>query len=289
MAIIVAKYNSRCGACGQFIDAGERINFERGKKATHVDCASGAAASKRRDAERVERHTPRPAAAPSVEDAPFVAYEKWEPCKRAFLRSAVGEVRRDAKARGESLKRLSGVFVVVSQDAHYQNAEDNEDMGDCSGAGWLVTLYLRRATPEEEQKDVESRLGPALVKWAEAMIVSRKVSAKREADAAFEALASRPGCTQVNLWRIHAWMGEGEGEDLWKDERGSWRRRVDLPDGGEVIISHDYIYDWDQPFQVAGPTDLLERAAVAEAIPGIFYALERFARSSGALVEGKVA
>lgn len=38
--VIRAKFNSRCPSCGQFISAGEEIEWERGKKATHVECPS---------------------------------------------------------------------------------------------------------------------------------------------------------------------------------------------------------------------------------------------------------
>ena len=36
--VITAKFNSRCPRCGQFISTGDEIEWERGKKARHVEC-----------------------------------------------------------------------------------------------------------------------------------------------------------------------------------------------------------------------------------------------------------
>ena len=36
--VIRAKFNSRCPRCGGFINAGDEIDWEHGKKATHVKC-----------------------------------------------------------------------------------------------------------------------------------------------------------------------------------------------------------------------------------------------------------
>lgn len=293
--IIVAKYNSSCPKCGTFIDAGTKVEWSKGQKATHVTCPSGeAASSKRRDAALVARHTvSHHVPVPNAETAPFVAYEKWEPCKRAALGSAVGEQRRYEGKRGTAYERgaqngaqkpAHGCFTVVAQDARYESTEDNEDIGDCTGPGWQVTLYLRRATPEEEQKDINGRLGPALVKWALAMIASRAVSAKREAKAALEALAAQPGCVRVELWSWpEALRTAGTCETLWDDGKGSTRRRITLDDGSVILASHDYIYDWDQPFVLAGPESVLAPLALAQALPYAFGCLQRLAKASGSM------
>lgn len=39
--VIRAKFNSRCPKCGNFINAGDEVNWERGSKATHVTCPEG--------------------------------------------------------------------------------------------------------------------------------------------------------------------------------------------------------------------------------------------------------
>ena len=39
--VIRAKFNSRCPKCGNFINAGDEVNWERGSKATHVKCPEG--------------------------------------------------------------------------------------------------------------------------------------------------------------------------------------------------------------------------------------------------------
>jgi len=35
---ITAKFKSKCGDCGGWISPGDRIDYERGCKAVHVDC-----------------------------------------------------------------------------------------------------------------------------------------------------------------------------------------------------------------------------------------------------------
>lgn len=36
--VIRAKFNSRCPKCGQYINAGDEVNWTKGEKATHVTC-----------------------------------------------------------------------------------------------------------------------------------------------------------------------------------------------------------------------------------------------------------
>lgn len=158
---ITARYSSSCPACGHTIAAGTKVEWSRGAKARHVQCPA-----------RIATPAPRPQApqTPSVEAAPYVRREKWAPCKRAALPDTVGKVRvagatkRDwaglrEGAVGEPV-REGDALVVAAQTAYYESAEDNEDMGDMSGPGWHVTLYLRRAT--------EAEGAPALARAAEA-------------------------------------------------------------------------------------------------------------------------
>src|ERR1019366_4167107 len=44
---ITAKFMSRCGACGGTIEAGSTVNWEKGAKATHVQCPSAIASPSR--------------------------------------------------------------------------------------------------------------------------------------------------------------------------------------------------------------------------------------------------
>lgn len=166
--IIQAKFASTCPKCGHPIPVGEKIEWVRGAKATHVTCPTTSSAP------------PRTTAAPkipAVEVAPYIRAEKWAPCKRTALADLTGDVlvSRAVKStrpwagirKGAAVEPviLAGeAFFVVAQTAEYESAEMNEDAGDMSGAGWHVTLYLRRATDEEA--------APALAKFAAARVVA---------------------------------------------------------------------------------------------------------------------
>lgn len=177
--IITAKFSSVCPKCQTSIESGEKIEWERGSKATHVACPEKSAAKSDRPAATGSK--PRTTGAPSVSDAPYVRCEKWEPCKRVALPDTTGEVRVATRSPVPGVKapwadvregakvepaREGEAFKIVGQTAYYENAEQNEDCGDMTGPGWQVTLYLRRATAEEA--------APAIARYA----------AKREAESA---------------------------------------------------------------------------------------------------------
>ena len=58
--VIRAKFNSRCPRCGNFINAGDEIEWERGKKATHVKCPDS----------------------PTINTGPKKTGQLWEPCPK---------------------------------------------------------------------------------------------------------------------------------------------------------------------------------------------------------------
>jgi hypothetical protein len=166
--IISARYEGTCGRCGGHIAVGAQIDWVRGGKPSHAKCPkAGASSSKPAPQPRAPKPT-----TPSVSDAPYVRHEKWEPCKRADLPDTTGAVRVAGQtkrpwadlrkgAQGEAA-REGDAFVVVGQVSRYESAEDSEDMGDMSGAGWCVTLYLRRAEIEEARKAVAAYLAGKL-------------------------------------------------------------------------------------------------------------------------------
>jgi hypothetical protein len=137
--VITARFASVCPRCNARIAVGSQVEWNKGSPAKHVSC----------------RSEPQPAVAVAV--APYMRTVKWEPCKRASLHSAIGEVLVVGAGRWASLRtgaeaeplREGEAVVVAGQEARYESQEDNEDMGDMSGAGWIVTLFLRRATAEE--------------------------------------------------------------------------------------------------------------------------------------------
>jgi hypothetical protein len=244
--IIVAKFSSMCPRCGGSIKAGSQVEWSKGSKAMHAACATGAAP--KRAAERhAERRTPSAPAKvepPSMALAPYIRGEKWEPCKRVRLPDTTGEVRIAEKVKRGSWATprigTEGVpvqegdaFVVVAQTARYESVEDNEDFGDMSGAGWQVTLYLRRATAEEA--------APALEKAA-------AERAKREAAARRKALAKE----LVHLCQTTGLRGsdddarrpQGRELELNPGSGGSGREIAVLSeDGAAVAVWHSGYYD----------------------------------------------
>ena len=177
--VITAKFASVCPCCSQRIHVGSKIEWSKGAPARHTACATmgGTVAPAAKSAPKAAPRAPK---TPGVADAPYERMFKGAPCKRAFLPDATSEVLVANGARWAHLR--SGAqgtaaadgeaFFVVGQTAYYQSAEDADDMGNCDGAGWVVTLYLRRATAEEA--------APALARVAERK-AAKAASAERKA------------------------------------------------------------------------------------------------------------
>lgn len=197
----------------------------------------------------------------------------------------------------------SGVYMVVSVGRwRYQNATDNEDMGDMSGVNWSGALFLRRAITEEEQKDAEERLKTAMPEILRALAGFFDRAARRQAEAAMAAAAERSGyarvaidfCDALALTPEDVAERKATRQELWHGvDRDysyvcTWTWR-----GREIFESHDYIYDFDQPTVYVGPAELVERAAVAQAMVGFGWAIQsierRWAREAQAAGAGKAA
>jgi len=273
---ITAKFGGMCGACGQPFSAGAQILWEKGRRSTHAKCPERSAG-------------PASAPAASVDAAPFEVWETWAPMRGEAFRSALartpGETRRYATKlpslrEGAQGTPEPGVYTVMGAGKwRYQNTEDNEDMGDMQGANWSGPLYLRRATPEEEQKDAERRLTEALPSIFAAIGGFAHRAQKRWAEQEMAEAEARPGYCRAVLQSHHDFRQRaGEKVDLWRgrDRDYSYRVRFEL-DGAVVYESHDYIYDWDQPLVYVGPRELLEPLVLAEAIVAWGWALQAFA------------
>jgi len=258
--IITARFSSTCPKCGQFIDAGSKVEWSKGSRATHVKCPTATSTPKPKAVS-----TPKPAvkkSLPSVEAAPYVRGEKWDPCKRAALPDTTGEVRvakatkrawaslRDG-AVGEPVTE-GDALIVVGQIAYYESAEQNEDCGDMSGAGWIVTLYLRRATAEEA--------APALAKVAEAR-------AKKEAAALRQAQIKELERICAEGWTSsddQARRPAGPSMTLETDSRGGARRIAVLSDDGLGVAVWDagYYDDWRWTLHVSREPRAVELMAI---------------------------
>ncbi len=274
-----AKYAGTCKACGRGFAAGTSIDWTKATGSRHAVCPTSAA----------------PATANvDTTAAPFEIAERWEPCKRTFLdqqiASILGETRSYPKrgpvlrgAAGADRKPVPGVYVVVgSGPCHYQNAQDNEDMGDMSGAHWTVTLYLRAATPEEaaiaQARADHQKLAEAIPE----IFTALDGMIERGARAEMAAAAERPDYARHAFDHCGA-FGEHVAEvlrtapRLWSDGKGSYVKRFEL-NGAVWFASYQYVYDFDQPIFVVGPRAAVEHAAVAQSIVGWGWALQSIAR-----------
>ena len=294
---LTAKFRSTCVRCGGAIAPGSTIEYEKGQGSWHQTCpAKGAAA------------TPAARPAVSVEEAPFEVAEKWEPCKRVYLdahiRAAIGETRRYVTRGGVSPRGVTsaarkaelGVFVIVGVGpTRYESTEDNEDMGDMSGPGWHVTLYLRRATEEEAERDAAKRFEealPAVLRQMDAFFRSIERDAARAEMAAAE---QREGYGKAALDYLAA-LGEEvlaarrDARRLWTGlDRDTSYVSTWEHDGATFFESYNHVYDWDQPVVVVGPRAVVERAAVAQALVGFGYAIGRIADRMARVQAGKAA
>jgi len=111
---ITAKYPGRCKKCGGQINVGDKIEWERGKGAEHVEC---------------------PAHADSAENI----IEVWHGSGYGYC-PATGETFYDRESKQW--------LTVLRQSSHYY-AEDGLSFGVGEDSGYMYTLYCRPATTEE--------------------------------------------------------------------------------------------------------------------------------------------
>jgi len=268
--VITAKFGGVCGKCGIGFAAGTAILWEKGTRSEHAECPDKTSAPA------------APSGYASLTEAPYVVREKWEASRRdAFDRrraSAVGEQRRFAKKSpdlraGATGEIAPGLFVVVGTDrGRFESAEENEDMGDMSGAGWHVCLYLRRATAEEVAADaaatLQEQLGQAFVQFGlaiVALLTCRAIERGQE----MVAVAVQGSC-RTAAWSWPALRAAGvvpESEGVDRSERVASWPGVDYPvtltrypttDGRSIYLLDSSRRDWDI-IDCILPVDLAER------------------------------
>lgn len=234
MATITAKFSGQCRACGGSFSAGTEIIWAKGEGSRHVACPTAPVASE-------------PVAPVVTGPAPYVVWERWDALSTAGHRAreaaVIGQTRRYEllpevsrrgtpiseedrrrhlpKVRPEYADRGSsnggtsappaepGVYVIVATaNWRYQNAEDNEDMGDRQGANWSGALYLRRATEEEAAKDAADRWEAARPAREHALAVEREAHLEREGRAAFVAATESTVTEEMRAAFVPpSWMG----------------------------------------------------------------------------------
>lgn len=115
--VIRAKYSGICPKCGQAINPGDLIAWERGQKARHAECPSATEAI---------------------------------PPADAIIANFTGQSRSDAPKPGYVFRRQPDgpILTVVSVRSQYID-EDGWSFGLMDESGWLHTAYCRPATDEE--------------------------------------------------------------------------------------------------------------------------------------------
>ena len=291
---MTARFAGTCRNCGGSFRAGTTIRWASGVGSAHQDCGAAAGTTAPRG---TTSPTPARASGPSVQDAPFVTYRREEPCRRAELDqrldAMVGKVQlyqtRPPQLRegaDPSNKSEPGGYVIVGAGPwRYQNAEDNEDMGDMSGPNWSGALYMRRATEQEVARETAARY--------EADRPRRELQAKQQEEAA-KALAARtafdalPEHHNLNSYPEHYLTVEERNsrfatmQSVWEAKEyraGEWRPQGSYVKqwdyhGAPVTERHEYVYDFDQPVQVAGNGAFAEHARTVDAA-------DRAAREAG--------
>lgn len=239
MTQMIAKFPGRCRACGGHLSAGDRIDWTKGAGARHVQCP-----------EAQERADSTKARTPAAVDAPFVRHEKWEPCRRAHfdarLRDQIGRRvvlattdRMVLAADGTAMPGDGAAYLVVGGSGRYWSADDADDMGDCDGASWQVTLRLRLATEDEAR---EARADHAQRQAAAAAKAARQDATReltRLCEAAMRASDDQARCP------------DGERVVVAEGEHGGRTIAVLSADGGAVALwCEGYYDDWRQTLAV---------------------------------------
>lgn len=286
--VMSAKFAGRCRKCGGSIHVGDRIEWSKGEGASHATCPSSTSAK--------PAAKPRTASAlPALEAAPWAAFEKWEPCKRIHLHSAIGETRRYASKappspplrKGATAEYPShGVYVVVAQTERWESEDDADDFGGCDGAGWLVTLYLRAATAEEVEKDMRKRLEAGLPAVFRALGELLDRIALARIDGAIQAAINAgthartvvPFGIELALALSGATVGEKQVFAKRLTSSGAlnsarYRTEVTLADGAVAWIERAYDYDWDHETTLVAPLSVAEPFLVAAALTSAAWAL----------------
>lgn len=249
---IKAKFAGRCGACGASIRVGDSIEWTRGEPSKHVVCSKGTSKS------ASSGSSVRPAPSFTEAEAPVTVCErrgrsKPEPDDR------VGESFRLSRRDGQYPGR---VVTVLGQRRSFLSEEDAEDIASIDDAGWIVTLYCRFATPEEEAAVVLREEEKEAAAWAQALAVvaerekkeAEEAAVRARVDAVISGLVAAGECFRLDLSATsREVLGEIHGRvDV------VWYRHT-LPSGDPVVVQYTSQYD-DERVQLFGPREVVRTA-----------------------------
>lgn len=134
--LIVAKFNSTCPVCNEYINAGENVEWTKGQKAKHPSCARGGSKPVTRPVRSRSTSTTKP---PRQEGELSGKYESIRDGKET---AHVGETCW--------LKKMGNrIPVTVVGWATRYVREDGLSFGYPDDSGWFTHVYFRDATEDE--------------------------------------------------------------------------------------------------------------------------------------------
>ena len=171
-----------------------------------------------------------------------------------------------------------GVYVVAEanpREWRYQSTQDNEDMGDMTGANWSGPLYLRVATPAEAELDARERDEADRPRRELLAAEAAEKAAEKTARAHFDALEHVDLGMRADNYLTPEEQTERKTSmrDLWvarEHRHGQWEAQGSYIHtwqwhGEPVLEEYTYVYDWDQPHRLAGPPALLAHIRAVDA------------------------
>lgn len=134
--IITAKYNSTCPKCGRYIDAGEKVEWRPGTKATHIECNEA-------DSTKPVAKSNGKSAKPKTEQGPYKVSRGQGYGGQPYRVGAVVRNTATQVAKGEPL------WLTVLTTSQEYVREDGLSFGVGDESGYIYYASARAATPEE--------------------------------------------------------------------------------------------------------------------------------------------
>lgn len=247
MATITAKFAGQCKACGGSFVAGATIEWTKASGSKHVKCPESKVAAK---------------AAVTI-----MIRQDWRGLPKPPVDSEVGTTFRVSTQ--ESREHAGKVVTALTQTRLYQSDEDNEDMGDCQGGGWFVTLGCRLATTEEVAKfEAEEKAEREEKAAAAAKVAAEKAAKLAEIEAAKAKFAElTTGMEKTESYDRSVLVSEGwSGSPVVQWSEGGQHKvavyQATAVTGETVFVANSYDYD-DSRSALYAPRPVVEAAWAA--------------------------
>jgi hypothetical protein len=243
---ITAKFRSLCPACGHSISPGEKVEWEKGRKAAHTKCPGGGKFTPLNNpgvAARAEAHAQsQPTETPAECAARFG--RTLREGKIVSLERELGHGKRASvlplmPQAGEILSRKDGVYMVVGAPTLTLITQDYIDDNDAfryeGRTGWYANFEAAPVAPTAEEAAAE-----------QAKIDKRNSIAA--AEAAWKALIGKIAAPAEQL---PAWIGGTKAAATWHEpamvHTGSYPQIFLGEQEVCYFVPGYFAYDWDYP------------------------------------------